>query len=258
MVVNQKNIFQSYKTSTKVSFLYLLFIAFTGLYPVFSLAEIPENAFGFTSTRIVYNENGNKGTPLSFINNTNKSYLIMPTIYEADNDGNKSEIRSTAFVVAPFLKKSQPFSEEVMKVVRTGGDLPDNVESLFYLSSVLIPSQPSTAPKRIAVEVGYRWNMKILYRPLSLKNEKIRDSIEKLKVTKDKNKVKLTNNSPLWLTIINLKIDGKKFNERPAIMIRPFSSTLLNTLEPTVSSINLQIVDEEGHHLPQGGKEFIF
>lgn len=221
-------------------------------------AELPRNTFGFTSTRIIFNEKGNKGSSVSFVNNTNKTYLVAPAVYEADKNGNKSDVRSPAFVVSPFLKKSQPFSEDVLKIVRTGGRLPDDTESLFYLSSVLIPSRTSSVPERIAVDVGYRWNMKILYRPLSLKDENISKSLEKLKVLKEGNRIKLINNSPLWMTVVNVKVNDSTVNEGAAIMISPHSSALLNETAVSATSVSLQLVDESGHRIPRYGKRFTF
>lgn len=232
------------------------------IYILFSMsvlaAEFPLNTFGFTSTRIIFNEKGNKGSSVSFVNNTNKTYLIAPAVYEADKNGNKSEVRSSAFVVSPFLKKTQPFSESVLKVVRIGGKLPDDTESLFYLSSVLIPSYPQSAPEQIVVDVGYMWNMKILYRPLSLKNEKISKSLEKLKVLKEGNRIKLVNNSPLWMTIVNVRVNNRAVKEGDGIMISPYSSALLNETLPSATSVSLQLVDESGHYIPQHGKKIIF
>lgn len=258
LVVNLKSLFQKYRTLVRNKLPYLSIFSLLGLFSACSFAQIQENAFGFTTTRIIYIENGNKGVPVSFVNNTRDSLLIMPDIYNADENGNKSDVRSNAFVVSPVFRRAQPFSENAMKVVRTGGHLPDDTESLFYLSSVLLPNKRKSPQDQIAVNVGYMWNMKILYRPLGLKGIKIKDSIDSLVFFRDGKRIKLTNNSPLWQTIIDLKINGKKINGPSTMMLRPHSSALLDISEHHITSASFQVIDEAGHHIPAGGKTVIF
>lgn len=258
-VGNRKNTRQKYIKAQKCTLVFILLNVMFMLLSPDVLAETNRNVFGFTSTRLIYNEKGNKGASLTFINNTNKSFIIMPTIYDMDKNGNRSDIRNSAFVVAPLVKKISPFSEDVIKIIRTGSEISDKVESLFYLSSVLIPSQQKSNSEKISVNIGYLWNMKIFYRPLSLKNKKVSDSFEKLNVSKDGKRIKFVNNSPLWMTVVNIKVNGNPLKGAIAtLMVGPYSSTLLDVSESFVSSVELQVVDEGGHHIPVKGKIFTF
>lgn len=220
-----------------------------------------DNKLGFDTTRLVINEEQPRNAYFRFINKTEYTYLVSGAIYNALPDGSKSENRSAEFILTPPVTKSGPHTEKLLRVIRTGGDFPDDRESLFYFSASFVPGEnkKTVPPGRIPLKIGYIWNMKVFYRPSGIRTAKVKDYVDKITVDNHQGKLRIKNNSPLWFTVVNFKTDAD-IKARPlSLIVGPYSSALLNSDEVspvTGQKLKLQFIDEDGHHIPDGGKEY--
>ncbi|EGE2291770.1 fimbrial biogenesis chaperone [Escherichia coli] len=222
---------------------------------------VTDNKLGFDTTRLVINEEQSKNAYFRFINKTEQTYLVSGAIYESFPDGTKSEKRERGFILTPPVSKSTPYTEKVLRVIRMGGKFSDNKESLFYFSSSFVPgeSKIGTASGNIPLKIGYVWNMKVFYRPAEISNTRIIDCLNRITVKEQKDSLYIQNDSPLWFTIVNIKADTDAKVKTFPMMVGPYSTTLLAVDKLPFSKgqkLKLQFIDEDGHHVPEGGREY--
>lgn len=222
---------------------------------------VTDNNFGFDTTRLVINEKQPKNAYFRFINKTEQTYLISGAIYGSLADGTKSDKREGGFILTPPVSKSTPYTEKILRVIRTGGKFSDNKESLFYFSASFVPGESkSTASGKIPLKIGYVWNMKVFYRPASISNTRIINFFDRITVKKQKDSLYIQNDSPLWFTVVSIKTDTDAKARPLPMMVGPYSMSLLPVDKFPFGKgqkLKLQFIDEDGHHVPEDGRVYI-
>ncbi|HGB6406542.1 TPA: molecular chaperone, partial [Salmonella enterica subsp. enterica serovar Oranienburg] len=92
-------------------------------------------------------------------------YLIQSWV-----DGGQKSDRSP-FIVTPPLFRINPGEENILRIVRTGGFLPENRESVFWLNVKSIPAMDSRAPDENRLQLVVKSRLKLFYRPSGLKGD---------------------------------------------------------------------------------------
>lgn len=87
-------------------------------------------------TRVIYDGNKREASILVTNHDENRPYLIQSFI-SVDANGKKAP-----FIVTPPLFRLDSGKENILRIMRTGGDLPLNRESIFYLNVKAILSAP--------------------------------------------------------------------------------------------------------------------
>jgi len=188
-------------------------------------------------TRVIYPQASNQ-VALDIKNPDNRAYLIQawaakkPDINDHDDQ---------VFVMTPPLFRLEPTSTNSVRIVYTGKPLPDDKESLYWLS---IKSIPSTNPDEInTLTINVKSVMKLFFRPTSIKGDPA-TAYQGLKFKFDAGRLHIINPSPYYITLATLLLDNKKVPEPP--MIPPHAEVILPGEYKETQNISWQSINDFG------------
>ncbi|XWR70589.1 putative fimbrial chaperone protein ElfD [Providencia manganoxydans] len=212
--------FYSIKGMVVKSILTLCFSGMVALCPSYTLAGI---SYQLGSLRIVYPE-GEKGVPLTLINNTKDEPVLTQTVILKNPSGPEEKI----FYVLPSIVKISPQSSTSVKIMlKPGVSLPQDRESIFYINSKAIPlmEHQDKEEKNIAggINIGISSVIKLFYRPQNLPMS-IETAQANLRFDISGKTLKVSNASPYYITLINIKIDGQKVPLVDKGMLPPYGA----------------------------------
>ncbi|MGJ0481630.1 fimbrial biogenesis chaperone [Pantoea agglomerans] len=194
-------------TMSRSNYLFLFFLFFLFLFSQVSIAGVVVGG-----TRVVYD--GSKREASLSVKNPEKKvpYLIQSWI-EKDNP---QDAGKAPFIITPPLFRLDAGQENLLRIMRVGGNLPDNRESVFWLNVKSIPSTEKSDQNQLQITV--RTRIKLFYRPASLKGEKAEEAYKSLVVKKVGDSVQINNPTPFYISFYSLKINSKEID---APMIAP-------------------------------------
>ncbi len=193
------------------------------------------------ATRIIYPMEV-KQVSLGVTNTDEKNrFLIQSWIDDA------SDKKMKIFTVTPPLFVSKPKSENTIKIINTGADLPKDRESLFWLNSKAIPSveREQVADKNV-LQIAVLARIKMFVRPAGLP-VKAGDAYKMLKFSRVSGGINVTNPSPYYLTVVNMTIGNQKIE---SFMVAPFTEKIVNTAQPAAGGISYQTINDYGANTP--------
>lgn len=156
-------------------------------------------------TRLIY-DGGKKESSLS-VNNPDKVPYLIQTWVETTTGG----AEKAPFIVTPPLFRLDGGQKNVLRVVRAGGNLPGDKESLYWMNIKSIPSATKEANKN-TLQIAVKTRIKLIYRPQGLKGapEEVTDN---LTWSRSGNTLKVTNPTPFYMNFQIVKVAGKKVND---------------------------------------------
>ncbi|OKP27089.1 fimbrial biogenesis chaperone [Serratia fonticola] len=188
-------------------------------------------------TRLIY-DGSKKESSLAVSNPDKVPYLIQSWV-ENDVDGAKK----APFMITPPLFRLNAGQENLMRVVRVGGNLPEDKESLFWLSIKSIPSTVKDESKN-TLQIAVKTRIKLIYRPKNLKGtpEEVTD---KLIWQRNGNTLQVTNPTSFYMNFQQVKVTGKEVKE--ATYVAP-GDTARFTLPAgaTGNSVSWMIISDYG------------
>ena len=135
------------------------------------------------------------------------------------------------------------------RVTKTDGinQLPQDRESLFYLSVREIPPKPDKAN---VLQLAMQSRIKLFFRPTAIipksKSEIWQDQVV---FQKSGNKMTAQNPTPYYITIIGLsRVKGEKITKFPGIMVAPKSSLEFSVTDGGVREFAMMYVNDYGGH----------
>ncbi|EPX2491959.1 molecular chaperone [Klebsiella michiganensis] len=89
-------------------------------------------------TRLIY-EGGKKEASINLSNPDKNIYLIQSWV-DSEGRGKGTQAEKAPFIVTPPLFRLDSNQQNILRIVRAGGNLPEDKESLFWLNIKSIPS----------------------------------------------------------------------------------------------------------------------
>lgn len=219
------------------------------LLPILLLGLKPATGFAgvmIGGTRFIYHEENEKGLSFLVRNTDQTPYLIQTRVQPDDTLGNEKLQGATApeashFVATPPLLPLRKKQENYIRIIRSGGQLPDDRESLFQLSVAIIPTGK---PETNDVQVALRSRYKFIYRPSGLKGSSPEAS-QQLRWHKNGAAVTMENPTPYYVTLFQVSVNGKTLPAEG--VVPPFSSRTESwcPLKGTCR-VNWQSLDDSG------------
>ncbi|OAT23950.1 putative fimbrial chaperone protein [Buttiauxella gaviniae ATCC 51604] len=154
-------------------------------------------------TRVIY-DGGKKEASLSVNNPDSVPYLIQSWI-----DTQSGGAEKVPFIITPPLFRLDHGQQNILRVVRAG-NLPDNKESMFWLSIKSIPSAPKAEN---SLQVAVKTRIKLIYRPEALKKEVPEQLAGQLTWQKVGNQVQVTNPTNYYMNFNQITVGGKAVPE---------------------------------------------
>lgn len=171
--------------------------------------------------RVIY-DGSKKETSLSVKNPDTTPYLIQSWLDNDGAEGIKEKGSKTPFVITPPLFRLDAGKENLLRIVNIEGNLPQDIESVYWLNVKSIPSTPKDAKNVLQISVKTR--IKLFYRPEIIKI-KPTDAYKNIVFSREGEKLKVTNPSPYYVSFYDLKVGMNKINTTN-IMVPPKGSAL--------------------------------
>ena len=156
-------------------------------------------------TRLVY-QGGKKASSIGISNPDATDYLVQSW---ADSGG--KDLAKAPFLITPPLFRLDAKQENVLRVVRTGGNLPEDRESMFWLNIKAIPSSKKVAGVN-TLQIAVNTRIKLMYRPASVKGkpEAVADQLE---WHREGNDLVVNNPTPFYMNFQSVTLNGHKVDK---------------------------------------------
>ncbi|CAM3988482.1 fimbrial biogenesis chaperone [Serratia silvae] len=163
-------------------------------------------------TRLIY-DGGKKEASLGVNNPDKVPYLVQSWV-----DSPKGVNAKAPFIITPPLFRLDGEQNNILRVVRAGGNLPTDRESLYWLHIKAIPSAEKTAN---TLQIAVKTSIKLIYRPSGLPGS-MNEAAQALSWQRSGNALQVSNSSPYYITFFKVKINGSQV--KSATMVAPYSS----------------------------------
>lgn len=177
-----------------------------------------KGGIGLAATRLVYSE-GEEQISLG-VRNTSPDvpYLIQSWVMTPDNK------KSADFIITPPLFVLNPANENLLRIMYIGAPLAKDRETLFFTS---VRAVPSTTKRKEGntLKIATQSVIKLFWRPKGLAYP-LGEAPAKLRCTSSADMVTVSNPTPYFITLTDLKIGGKVVKNQ---MISPFDKYQLNS-----------------------------
>lgn len=174
-------------------------------------------------TRVVY-DGARKEATISVKNPEKTAPYLMQNWVDNIQDGDTSK---PPFIVTPPLFRLDAGKENILRIVRTGGNLPTDRESLYWLNIKSIPASTRTDENQLLISVKAR--IKMIYRPEGLKGN-ANEAWKTLTFSREGNKLHVNNPTPYFVSFQTLKIGNQDVEIKDSGTLAPMSS--LNWMLP--------------------------
>ncbi|MGI7012479.1 fimbrial biogenesis chaperone [Citrobacter braakii] len=187
-------------------------------------------------TRIIY-KGDKKETSISVKNPDKTSYLIQSWSDTGEKNGGK-----TQFMITPPLFRLGPEQENTLRIIRAGGNLPEDRESLYWMN---IKSIPATEKNDSAntLQIAVKTRIKLIYRPQSL-TEQPEKFTDKLTWQRSGNSVTVTNPTPYYMNFSSVKVGGSTVKD--ASYVAPMSRATFTLPAGASGDISWVIINDFG------------
>lgn len=223
-----------------------LFIILSGM--LFILFSVPTVYAGVITeaTRVIYQ--GNKKEASLTVSNQGaqaEPFLIQSWVDNNGPDGTQKSSVSVPFVVTPPLFRLNAGEDNSLRIIRTGGLLPEDRESLFWLNIKSIPRLPENAPAGL-LQIVVKTRLKLFYRPAALLTPAGQSAWRQLRFSRQGSVLRVTNPTPYYFTFFRLNL-GSSHVATGNTMVPPFGEARYPwPLEAVAGEVSWQVVNDYG------------
>lgn len=212
----------------------------------------PLNGISFQVLRVIYAESARDKGTLTVDNNTAHPYLMQSWVRPVDVqtggvDGTWSGEPEMPFIVTPPLGRLEPHASLTVRLRRTSSSLPQDRESVFFISLRALPAQ-ATPQRKDQMVMTVVSNLKLFYRPAGLEEQAIQEAAPKLTFRREGNTLVAINPTPYWLTFSQLKVGNLAF-DKPALrlMVPPKGEQRYHSASGSLEgAVAWTLIDEDG------------
>ncbi|MEE4484850.1 molecular chaperone [Serratia ficaria] len=187
-------------------------------------------------TRLIY-DGAKKESALSINNPDAVPYLIQSWVDAQEGDSAKAP-----FIITPPLFRLDGGQNNLLRVVRAGGNLPADKESLYWLN---VKAIPSVEKKDNTLQIAIKTRIKLIYRPQGLSGN-LEEAVGKLAWRRSGNRLQVSNPSPYYLTFFNLKLNGSAVAGSTMVAPQATASFPLPAGSGAGGSLSWQIINDYG------------
>ncbi|MDL4618946.1 fimbrial biogenesis chaperone [Citrobacter amalonaticus] len=178
-------------------------------------------------TRIIYLAN-KKEVALPVINKESE----MPWLVQSWVDNGDGKTRAP-FIITPPLFRLDPLKEQSLRIIRSGGNMAQDRESLFYANVRTIPALAKDTQDKNVLRLIYKTRLKLFYRPVGLSGTPD-DACSHLQFTRTGATLQVNNRSAYYTVFDSLSLGSTPIPK--ADMLAPFTQISLPLPEKTSAS----------------------
>lgn len=165
-------------------------------------------------TRLVYDGSKREAT-LTIRNPDPRPYLIQSWV---DSGGERTE--KAPFLVTPPLYRQDGNQNNILRIVRAGGNLPEDRESVYWMNVKSIPAADKSVTNTL--QIAIKTTIKLFYRPPQVAKLRPADVAPQLTWRRSGNTLEVNNPTPFHFTFLNITVGGATINTTD--MVAPFST----------------------------------
>ena len=160
-------------------------------------------------TRIVFHAQ-DKEAVVQLKNTGKNPYLVQMWLDKGDPNARPGEV-TVPFVVNPPVVRIDPEKGQAIRLMMTGGQLPQDRETLFWFNLLEVPPKATAMIQsgNNVLQMAFRTRVKLLYRPDKLHPSPV-EVYKALRFSLSGDKLTLTNDSPYFITFSKLEIRKSK------------------------------------------------
>lgn len=187
-------------------------------------------------TRIIYNGE-NKETSISVKNPDKSSYLI-----QSWSDAGETSTDKSPFMITPPLFRLGAGQENTLRIIRTGSNLAEDRESLYWMN---IKSIPATEKQDHAntLQIAVKTRIKLIYRPQSL-TQQPEDLTGKLSWQHSGSRLTVTNPTAYYMNFSTLKVGTSTV--RDATYVAPMSDASFTIPDGANGDVSWTLINDFG------------
>ncbi|WP_456311016.1 fimbria/pilus periplasmic chaperone [Serratia proteamaculans] len=198
-------------------------------------------------TRIIYPA-GVKQTSIP-VRNTSSDAAYLVQSWTENANGQKS----ADFIVTPPLFVSNSGDENMLRIMFSGPVLPNDRETLYYFNSRAVPSvDKSKTENKSVLMLATTTRIKLFVRPAGL-NPEPEKAPDLLQFGKSGDQLLITNPSPYYITLVQLKMDGKKLDD---VMVSPKGNIRISLPSVSGTTLSYSTMNDYGGATPMGTQIF--
>lgn len=196
-------------------------------------------------TRVIYNA-AQKETSIA-VRNPEKTvpYLIQSWVENAS----PTDTSKAPFIITPPLFRLDAGQENTLRIVRTGGQLPEDRESLYWLNIKSIPSSSKADNNQLQISVKTR--IKLIYRPASLAAN-APEAYKQISFARQGNQLQVTNPTAYQIAFFSVKVGGVEIKEPGSIT--PFGTLNMPLPAGASGQVSWQTINDFGGITPAENK----
>jgi P pilus assembly chaperone PapD len=188
-------------------------------------------------TRLIY-DGAKKESSLSVNNPDKVPYLIQSWVDVTDGGAEKAP-----FMITPPLFRLDGGQQNILRVIRAGGNLASDKESLYWINIKSIPSSEKKEGRN-TLQVAVKTRLKLIFRPQGLKGVP-EEVTQNLKWQRNGNQLVVTNPTPFYMNFQQVTLAGKEVAS--ATYVAPMSSaSFALPAGATNGSVGWKIISDYG------------
>lgn len=190
-------------------------------------------------TRVVF-DGTSKAAILSVENKDKTANLVQSWVTAVDSHSPSKD----CLIITPPLFRLDAGEKASIRIVRSGKPMPEDRESMYWLNVKGIPAMQS-APDKNMVQIAINSQIKLIYRPASLKGAVPEKLANKLQWANNGQQLVVKNPAPLYMNFARVAVNNKPVSG--AWFVAPFSEITIPAMDmPSHGKVEWQVINDYG------------
>lgn len=187
-------------------------------------------------TRVIYN-GAKKETSISVKNPDKSSYLI-----QSWSDTGEQSKDKAPFIVTPPLFRLGAGQENTLRIIRSGGALAEDRESLYWMNIKSIPATEKVENAN-TLQIAVKTRIKLIYRPQTL-TQQPEDVTNKLTWQRSGNTLTVNNPTAYYMNFSTVKVGASTVKN--ASYVAPMSSASFTLPTNATGNVTWNLINDFG------------
>lgn len=198
-------------------------------------------------TRVIYPAD-KKEVVVQIMNQGERTSLVQAWIDDGDTAQSPEHI-DVPFLLTPPVSRVAAKSGQQLKIKKMNGNLPADVESLFFLNVLDIPPNDEQSAGKNVIKFATQNRIKLFWRPAGIAPVN-KDSFRHLQLSRTAQGIIIKNNNANWITITDVSGNNQKINKE-SLMLAPRTQQAIPSAIKNVSVLTMTMIDDYGNYLTE-------